>query len=139
MSILNARLNPEHHLRQRLSDWRHEEMRKLGVALAIGMVMPPGDVMVLAAIREGGFWHRLEGLALRPDNSKLRLGVRQLGSVVRLVVGSHPTKLWDPLSWAHIVDVANLGGRSVAVLRATWHRAALSSQRPFRFFVPRPE
>lgn len=86
-------LSPFMQLHQRLSEWRHEEMRKLGVALAIGLVMPPGDTTVLAAMRQGAFWHRLEELSLLPNYNKHRLGVRQLGSVVRLVAGSHPDHL----------------------------------------------
>ena len=82
-------------LHQRLSDWRHEDMRRLGVALAIGLVMPPGDAAVLAAMRQGAFWHRLEELSLLPDHNKHRLGVRQLGSVVRLAAGSHPDHLGE--------------------------------------------
>ena len=93
-------LSPFMQLHQRLSDWRHEEMRKLGVALAIGMVMPPGDTTVLAAMRQGALWHRLEELTLLPDHSKHRLGVRQLGSVVRLVAGSHPDHLSELMKGA---------------------------------------
>lgn len=86
-------LAPFIQLHQRLSDWRFEDMRRLGVALAIGQVMPPGDAAVLTTMRQGAYWHRLEELALLPDHNKHRLGGRQLGSVVRLAVGSHPDHL----------------------------------------------
>lgn len=86
-------LPPFIQLHQRLSDWHHEEMRKLGVALAVGMVMPPGESSLIAVARQGAFWQRLEELTLLPDHSKHRLGVRQLGSVVRLVSGIHPDHL----------------------------------------------
>jgi DEAD/DEAH box helicase domain-containing protein len=86
-------LNPFMQLHQRLSDWRHEEMRKLGVALAIGTVMPPGEAAALAAIRESGYWRRLDELALLPEHTKHRFGARQLGSVVRLAAGIHPDHL----------------------------------------------
>lgn len=88
-------LAPFLQLHQRLSEWRFEDMRRLGVALAIGQVMPPGDAAVLATLRVGAYWRRLEELSLLPDYSKHRLGVRQLGSVVRLVVGSHPEHLGE--------------------------------------------
>lgn len=93
-------LAPFIQLHQRLSDWRFEDMRRLGVALAIGQVMPPGDATVLATMREGTYWHRLEELSLLPDHSKHRLGVRQLGSVVRLAVGSHPEHLGELMKGA---------------------------------------
>lgn len=93
-------LTPFIQLHQRLSDWRFEDMRRLGVALAIGQVMPPGDATVLATMREAAYWHRLEELSLLPDHSKYRLGVRQLGSVVRLAVGSHPEQLGELMKGA---------------------------------------
>ena len=93
-------LTPFMQLHQRLSDWRHEEMRKLGVALAIGMVMPPGEAATLSAMRESGFWRRLEELSLLPEHSKHRLGVRQLGSVVRLAAGIHPDHLGELMKGA---------------------------------------
>ena len=93
-------LAPFIQLHQRLSDWRFEDMRRLGVALAIGQVMPAGDLTVLATMREGAYWHRLEELSLLPDHSKHRLGVRQLGSVVRLAVGSHPEHLGELMKGA---------------------------------------
>jgi DEAD/DEAH box helicase domain-containing protein len=93
-------LAPFIQLHQRLSDWRFEDMRRLGVALAIGQVMPPGDATLLGSLREGAYWHRLEELSLLPDHSKHRLGVRQLGSVVRLAVGSHPEHLGELMKGA---------------------------------------
>jgi len=86
-------LSPFMQLHQRLSDWRHEDMRKLAVGLAIGMVMPPGEAGALDAMRQGAFWHRLDELALLPDMHKHRIGIRQLGTVVRLVAGIHPDHL----------------------------------------------
>jgi DEAD/DEAH box helicase domain-containing protein len=45
-------LAPFMQLHQRLSDWRHDDMRRLASGLAIGMVMPPGDVAALDAMRQ---------------------------------------------------------------------------------------
>lgn len=86
-------LAPFLQLHQRLSGWRHEELRKFAIALAAGMVNPPGDVAAMQALREGGFWRRLDDLALLPELNKHRIGVRQLGPVVGLAAGIDPGQL----------------------------------------------
>lgn len=91
-------LSPFMQLHQRLSNWRHEDLRRLAVALAIGMVMPPGDTAVLEALRQRAFWRRLEELSLLPDTHKCRFGVRQLGSALTLTAGAEPNHLAALLS-----------------------------------------
>ncbi|NJD36340.1 MAG: DEAD/DEAH box helicase [Betaproteobacteria bacterium] len=80
-------LSPFLQLHQRLRSLQFEKLRKLAVALTVGMVMPPGDVAALQRLRDGAFWHRLEELALLPDLKRHRFGLRELGSVVGLAAG----------------------------------------------------
>jgi DEAD/DEAH box helicase domain-containing protein len=86
-------LTPFMQLHQRLSDWRHDDMRKLASGLAIGMTRPPGDAAALDAIRQGELWRRLEELALLTDLHQHRFGIRQMGTVVRLAAGIQPHQL----------------------------------------------
>lgn len=59
-------------------------MRRLACALAVGMVMPPGEATALRDLRAGAFWQRLTELDLVPDLEQHRLGQRQLGHVLQL-------------------------------------------------------
>jgi DEAD/DEAH box helicase domain-containing protein len=86
-------LSPFMQLHRRLASWRHEDLRRLAVALAIGMVMPPGEATALEALRQGAFWRRLDELSLLPDTQKCRIGVRQLGSALSLAAGIEPDHL----------------------------------------------
>ena len=86
-------LPPFLQLHQRLGNWRHEDLRKLSMALAVGMVMPPGSAVLLQAIVTGEFWTRLQELSLLPDQSALRLGVRRLGAALTLVAGIQAEQL----------------------------------------------
>ena len=78
---------PFHQLHQRLAQGQHEAMRKLACALAVGMVMPPGDAAALQSLRDGAFWQRLTDLNLLPDLEQHRLGQRQLGSALQVAAG----------------------------------------------------
>ncbi|MEF8753223.1 MAG: DEAD/DEAH box helicase [Accumulibacter sp.] len=86
-------LAPFMQLHQRLSNWRHDDMRRLASGLAIGMVMPPGDAAALDAMRQGVFWRRLDELALLTDLHQHRIGTRHMGTVVRLAAGIQPHQL----------------------------------------------
>ena len=86
-------LAPFLQLHQRLSSLRHEELRRLATALSVGLVMPAGDAEVLAKMREGGFWLRLNELELLPDTHQHRFGSRQLGSAIHLAAGIQAEQL----------------------------------------------
>lgn len=86
-------LSPFMQLHQRLAGWRHEDMRRLAMALAVGMVMAPGDTAALQVLREGGFWRKLNEMGLLPDMGKHRTGMRSLGTVFGLAAGIHPELL----------------------------------------------
>ena len=80
-------LSPFLQLHQRLGNWRHDEIRKLALALAVGMVMPAGDSAALQGLRESSFWQRLDELALLPDLSEHKIGMRSLGASFGLAAG----------------------------------------------------
>ena len=85
--------SPFMQLNQRLGHWRHDELRKLAIALAVGMLMPAGDGAALQALKTGEFWQRLDELGLLPDLHQHRLGLRQLGTALTLAAGMHPEQL----------------------------------------------
>ena len=86
-------LAPFMQLHQRLSSFTHDQIRHVAMALAIGMVMPAGDAESLQKLREAAFWHRLDELALLPDLAGHRLGLKQLGSALKLVAGIQQEQL----------------------------------------------
>jgi DEAD/DEAH box helicase domain-containing protein len=86
-------LAPFTQLHRRLVSWRHDDMRRLALALAVGMVMPPGDAVALEVLRGSSFWQRLDELALLPDLAQHRIGMRSLGVTFGLAAGIQTSQL----------------------------------------------
>lgn len=86
-------LTPFLQLHKRLGGLTHEQMRHMSMALTVGMVMPQGNAAALQILREGAFWRRLDELALLPDLTQHRIGLRQLGTAVTLAAGIQPEQL----------------------------------------------
>lgn len=111
--------SPFIQLHQRLGNLVHDQMRKLAMALGVGMVMPQGDGEALLKLRDGAFSKRLEELGLLANLSAKRMGVRHLGSAVNFAAGIGA----DQLSTA-------MTGRSEPayepILLGTWQRAGLT-------------
>lgn len=86
-------LSPFLQLHRRLQAGRHDDMRRLAAALALGLVLPMGDAAALQSVRGGAFWQQMDELGLLPATTQHRMGVRQLGDGLHWVAGAHPDQL----------------------------------------------
>lgn len=76
-------LSPFMQLHRRLASATHEQMQRLASALAVGMVMPPGDQSLLEQVRIHPFVALLSEIGLLPvDHGTARMGSRALGQLV---------------------------------------------------------
>jgi DEAD/DEAH box helicase domain-containing protein len=74
-------LSPFMQLYQRLSNFRHEQMQRLASALAVGMIMPPGEPACLATTQASPGWKWLDESGVLPsDHAGYRLGARSQGT-----------------------------------------------------------
>ncbi len=86
-------ISPFMQLHQRLAGGSHDDLRKLSVALSVGMLMPPGEPSVLDKLKGGAFWKRLDDLGLIVDLNGHRQGARQLGATLGVIASMHPDQL----------------------------------------------
>ncbi len=88
-------------LHQRLASCTHEQMLRLASALAVGMVMPPGDPVLLTQAKAHALAVQLSDLGLVPEHfDTYRMGVRSIG----------------PLLWAAGIGAPQLAG----LMRNEW-------------------
>lgn len=86
-------LAPFVQLHHRLAHGYHQSFGKLATSLAAALLMPPGDVGALDAVKKGAFWQRLDELGLINDLHSHRQSVRHIGTALSLVTSMHPDQL----------------------------------------------
>lgn len=87
-------LTPFMQLHQRLANHRHEHMQRLASALAVGLMMPPGEPSWLEKAKTHPFWIQLNDLGLLPPNyESYRMGARRLGSQLLWSAGISASQL----------------------------------------------
>lgn len=74
-------------LHYRLYACDHQAMRKHACVLGIGQMKPEGDATLLAAMKVGSWWRRLVDLALLPDTTQHKWGMRVLSGNCSMAIG----------------------------------------------------
>ncbi|HBO5084874.1 TPA: DEAD/DEAH box helicase [Pseudomonas aeruginosa] len=93
-----AVLEPFTQLHRRLAGVTGAQMRQYSVALAVGLLMPPGDQNLLQAMKERAFLLRLDELALPPNHADLRQSFRALGDGVSMMLAMRADQLRHVMS-----------------------------------------
>ncbi|MDO4231344.1 MAG: DEAD/DEAH box helicase [Lautropia sp.] len=90
----------------RLGNGTHESFRRFAVVLAAVMMRPVGDGKSLSAMRDGGFWRRLDEYGFLPlALSGVDWAYRELGAALRVAVGMSAQQLRHWMGGGH--DVAH--------------------------------
>ncbi|MGU1495528.1 DEAD/DEAH box helicase [Pseudomonas aeruginosa] len=95
---------PFAQLHRRLAGVTWTQLRQLSVALAVGLLMPPGDQQQLQAMQGRAFMRRLDELGLLPDQADLRQSFRALGDGLALSVAMQPAQLKQVMSGKCLAD-----------------------------------
>lgn len=91
-------LEPFIQLHRRLAGVTGAQMRQYSVALAVGLLMPPGDQSALQAMKGRTFMQRLDELGLLPNHADLRQSFRALGDGISLAVAMGADQLRQVMS-----------------------------------------